>query len=117
MTLDAFLDYCSGKPGTSSDFPFDASTICMRVKGRIFALADLHGVPFKVNLKCDPEYALELRDAYQGVQPGYHMNKQHWNTVNFESDVPEGLLRALIDHSYRAVALKLPRAERVELGL
>jgi predicted DNA-binding protein (MmcQ/YjbR family) len=117
MNIEDFLAYCSLKHGTSSDFPFDASTLCFRVKGRIFALTDLEAVPFKVNLKCDPDYAQELREAYEGVQPGYHMNKQHWNTVNFESDVPEGVLRQLVDHSYLAVARKLPKADRFELGI
>lgn len=117
MSIEDFLAYCGLKRGTSSDFPFDASTLCFRVKGKIFALTDLEEVPFKVNLKCDPDYAQELREAYEGVQPGYHMNKRHWNTVNFESDVPERVLRQLIDHSYRAVAQKLTKAERLELGI
>ena len=81
----------------------------------MFALTALDEVPVTVNLKCDPDLALELRDRYEQVQPGYHMNKKHWNTVEIDSGIPTTELRKMIDHSYELVTKSLPKAERKKL--
>jgi predicted DNA-binding protein (MmcQ/YjbR family) len=78
----------------------------------MFALASLDEVPARANLKCDPDRALELRDRYEEVQPGYHMSKKHWNTVDLEGGIPEAELKQMIDHSYELVVKSLPKAKR-----
>ena len=78
----------------------------------MFALASLDDLPAKVNLKCDPDRALELRDRYEEVQPGYHMSKKHWNTVQLEGAIPSVEIRQMIDHSYDLVVAGLPKAQR-----
>src|SRR5881392_637662 len=81
----------------------------------MFGLVTLTEVPTSANLKCDPDLALELRDRYEQVRPGYHMNKKHWNTVEIESGIPETELRKLIDHSYDLIVQSLPRASRSKI--
>src|SRR5690606_31003656 len=103
MNVEDFRIYCISKLGVTEEFPFGPETLVFKVGGKIFALTGLDGSVFQVNLKCDPEYAEELRENYEEVKPGYHMNKKHWNTVNFEGSLPEKLLRSLIDHSYELV--------------
>ncbi|MEZ4918388.1 MAG: MmcQ/YjbR family DNA-binding protein [Saprospiraceae bacterium] len=116
MDIEAFRSYCLSKKGSSEDFPFDEVTLCLRVMGKIFAITGLDAEEFKVNLKCDPDYALELREQYESIVPGWHMNKHHWNTVLFEGDdLDDALLRSLIDQSYELVAKSLPKKLRVEL--
>ncbi|HND17261.1 MAG TPA: MmcQ/YjbR family DNA-binding protein [Saprospiraceae bacterium] len=97
--------------------PFGPDNLVFKVCGKMFALNSLDTASFSVNLKCDPEYALELRDKYSGIQPGYHMNKQHWNTVNGNEDVPDKLILELTDHSYDLVVSKLPAKIKTEYGL
>jgi predicted DNA-binding protein (MmcQ/YjbR family) len=89
--------------------PFGPDVLVFKVSGKMFALAALDEVPTTVNLKCDPDLALELRDRYEQVTPGYHMNKKHWNTVGIESGIPDSELRKMIDHSYDLVAKALPK--------
>lgn len=84
--------------------------------GKIFAITGLDADRFSVNLKCDPDYALELREQYSEVQPGWHMNKKHWNTVDFEGSLDQGMLRKLIDHSYDRVVTTLKKAEKEALS-
>jgi predicted DNA-binding protein (MmcQ/YjbR family) len=95
--------------------PFGEDVLVFKVGGKMFALAALEEVPARANLKCDPDLALELRDRYEQVQPGYHMNKKHWNTVEIESGLPEPELRKMIDHSYDLVLKSLPKATRAKL--
>jgi len=91
----------------------DGETVLVfKVAGKMFALISLDEVPATANLKCDPDLALELRDCYDQVRPGYHMNKKHWNTVQIDSGIPESELRKMIDHSYDLVVESLPRANR-----
>ncbi|TNE48318.1 MAG: MmcQ/YjbR family DNA-binding protein [Bacteroidetes bacterium] len=116
MDVEQFREYCLAKKGTSEDFPFDEVTLCLRVMGKIFAITGLDNEHFKVNLKCMPDYALELRERYMEVQPGWHMNKTNWNTVDFEGSLDEKLLRQLIDHSYDEVVKTLKKADREALG-
>lgn len=113
MTIDFFCDYCLAKRGTSSDTPFDENTLCFRVGGKIFALIDIDLFE-SVNLKCDPERAVELREEHEGIHPGYHMSKKHWNTIVFNR-VPDPLILELIDHSYELVFKNLPLKIQAEI--
>jgi predicted DNA-binding protein (MmcQ/YjbR family) len=122
MTIDGLRDYGLAKPGSYLDFPFDDETMTLRVgpagAGRIFALAGINGRPARANLKCHPELARELRAAYPGaVRPGFHMNKEHWNTVELEAGLDEALLRSLVDLSYDLARAGLPRSAKRSLGL
>lgn len=112
MDIQSFYEYCLAKKGVTEHFPFDEDTLVFKVGGKMFALSSLakweEGTP-SVNLKCDPERAVELREAYEGVVPGWHMSKIHWNTVTIHSDVPQKLLLSLIDHSYELVFKSLTK--------
>jgi len=112
MNLELFREYCLSKPGATEDMPFGEDVLVFRVGGKMFALAALDEVPPRVNLKCDPDLALELRDRYEQVTPGYHMNKKHWNTVEIESAIPGVELQKMIDHSYELIVGTLPRTKR-----
>lgn len=116
MHLDDLRQHCLAKPGATEDLPFGPDTLVFRVRGKMFALAGLDAVSPTVNLKCDPERALDLRERYADVQPGYHMNKRHWNTVGLRGSVPAGVVRELVDHSYALVVAGLPRRDRDALG-
>jgi predicted DNA-binding protein (MmcQ/YjbR family) len=109
MDLGQFREYCLRKPCATEGTPFGPDVLVFKVGGKIFALATLDEVPTTVNLKCDPDLALELRDRYEQITPGYHMNKKHWNTVEIEGDIPGPELRKMIDHSYDLVARSLPK--------
>ncbi len=115
MTLDAFRAHCITKPGVSEDFPFGPDVLVFRVAGKIFALMDVNTFE-SVNLKCDPERAIELRERYDGVRPGYHMNKQHWNTIATDGSVPVKLILELADHSYGLIRASLTKKQRDTLG-
>ncbi len=116
MHFEAIREFCLKKAGTSEEFPFDEKTLVFKVMGKMFALLPLQRSPPSINLKCDPEYALELRESHQGIIPGFHMNKKHWNTVLLEEDVDARLLANLIDHSYELVVNKLPKKLKTELN-
>lgn len=116
MNFEDFREYCLGKPFVSEGFPFDQETLVLKVAGKIFALADIDDFQ-SINLKCVPEKALELRETYVGIQPGYHMNKKHWNTVEVNQDVSHATIFELIDHSYDLVFNSLPKKTRNELTL
>ena len=112
MNFKQLDSYILKKQGATFDYPFDEKTRVYRVADKMFALTT-EETPIKVNLKCDPIYALELRSLYEGVIPGYHMNKKHWNTVAVEdSDVDEETARELIDHSYELVYKSLTKKQR-----
>jgi len=112
MDLAEFREYCLTKAGATEGTPFGPDVLVFKVSGKMFALAALDDVPTTVNLKCDPDLALDLRDRYEQVKPGYHMNKKHWNTVEIESGVPAVELRRMIDHSYELVLKSLPQGAR-----
>lgn len=114
MTAADLQAYSEKKPGVSWDTPFGPDVLVFRVAGKIFMLAPLDE-PGTINLKCDPERAIELRERYEGIVPGYHMNKQHWNTVDVTGSVPRQLLLELIDHSYELVLASLPRKVQAQL--
>lgn len=100
--------------GVTEDFPFDETTLVLRVGGKIFALINLERNA-SVNLKCDPERALDLREHYEAILPGYHMNKKHWNTILLEGNLPDSLVKEMIDHSYALVLASLPGKVRAEI--
>jgi predicted DNA-binding protein (MmcQ/YjbR family) len=116
MDLEQFRAYCLGKAGAIEDTPFGEDVLVFKIVGKMFALAALDDVPTTVNLKCDPDLALELRDRYEEVRPGYHMNKKHWNTVELSGGIAETELRQMIDHSYQLVVASLPKKERARLS-
>jgi len=115
MDLAQFREYCLSKPRATEGTPFGPDVLVFKVRGKMFALAALEEVPTTVNLKCDPDLALELRDRYEQIQPGYHMNKKHWNTVEIDSGIPDAEVREMIDHSYELVTQSLSKAERKKL--
>src|ERR1700675_1157720 len=110
MDLESFREYCLSKPHVTEGTPFGETVLVFKVAGKMFALASLEDLPARANLKCDPDRALELRDRYEEVQPGYHMSKKHWNTVDLEGGIPEVELKEMIDHSYELVVKSLPKA-------
>lgn len=116
MNVETFRDYCLSKPAVTEDTPFGPEHLVFKISGKMFALLTLEEVPPTANLKCDPDLALELRDRFEQVQPGYHMNKKHWNTVEIAAGIPEMELRKMIDHSYDLVVRGLPKAERQRLA-
>ncbi len=103
MDIELFRNHCLAKPGVTEEFPFGETVMVFKTNGKIFALADIESFE-SINLKCDPEKAVELREQYPAVTPGYHMNKKHWNTVHLRQGVPSHLLKEWIDHSYNLVA-------------
>jgi predicted DNA-binding protein (MmcQ/YjbR family) len=113
MFLDDLRNHCIQKPGVSEGFPFDQKTLVFKVCGKMFALMDVE-IFDSVNLKCDPEWARELRERFQAVRPGFHMNKTHWNTVFLFEDVNDKFLLELVDHSYHLVYASLPKKIRDE---
>src|SRR6266700_7584797 len=115
MDLESFREYCLSKVAATESMPFGEGVLVFKVAAKIFALAALDEFPTTVNLKCDPDLALELRDRYEQVRPGYHMNKKHWNTVEIESGIREPELRKMIDHSYDLFVKSLPKAQREKL--
>ena len=112
MNIEELQIYCSSKKGVTEEFPFDESTLVFKVIGKAFALCGLSEPEMRVNLKCDPERAIDLREEYADIIPGWHMNKKHWNTVYLERELSDDLIREMIDHSYELVVAKLTRKDR-----
>lgn len=109
MSLDLLRDYALAKPDVEETLPFGPDVLVFKVSGKVFLLILLDSHPLQFNAKCDPDRALELREAYASILPGYHMNKTHWNTVILDGSVPITLVRELIDHSYELVRPKALR--------
>jgi len=114
MNIEKLREYCLSKKGTTEGFPFGEDTLVFKVMGKMYALTNLNG-ELTINLKCDPEKAMELREEYSFVLPGYHMNKKHWNTVEISDFVPDQLMMEWINHSYDLVVNSLTKKLRVEL--
>jgi len=102
MNIETIRDYCISKENAEECFPFDDETLVYKVNGKIFALVSLTG-DLTINLKCDPSLAIELRERYTAVTPGWHMNKKHWNTINADGSIPDKEIFKWIDHSYNLV--------------
>lgn len=115
MNIEELREHCMGKPGVEEGLPFGEETLVFKVGGKIFLLTSLSTAD-RFNAKCDPERAVELREKYSEIIPGYHMNKKHWNTVYMNSGLSHSLLREIIDHSYQLVFDSLPRKVRTEIG-
>jgi predicted DNA-binding protein (MmcQ/YjbR family) len=111
MDLESFQQFCLSLKGVTEEMPFGDSTLVYKVAGKIFALTGIDNFS-SINLKCDPELAIELRERYQAVQPGYHMNKQHWNTVLIDHSIPDKLLFEWTKNSYDLVVASLPKKLR-----
>ncbi len=115
MNIESFTDYCLAKKGVTESFPFGGDTLVFKVMDKIFALTGIDEAPCKVNLKCDPEWTLTLREEYEDIQPGYHMNKKHWNTVNIEGALSDAFVMKLIDQSYDLVISSLTAKDKAIL--
>lgn len=115
MDPEFFREYCLKKPGVTEELPFGPDTLVFKVMGKLFALTGIGDVPGSCNLKCDPDYAEELREKYPAITPGYHMNKKHWNTVILDGSIPDKLILDLTDHSYDLVVSALPIKSRENL--
>ncbi|TVR41594.1 MAG: MmcQ/YjbR family DNA-binding protein [Bacteroidia bacterium] len=114
MHIEAFREYCLAKKGVTESFPFDRETLCYKVMGKLFALTDVDRFE-SVNLKCDPEKLISLRERYPAVGPGYHMNKKHWMTVLMDGSLADSLIMEWIDHSYELVVAGLTRKQKSDL--
>ena len=115
MNIEQIREYCLKKKGVKEEFPFDEETLVFKVAGKIFLLASLEAIPLQINLKCNPEKAIELREEFDSVQPGYHMNKKHWNTIILDGTVPAKKILEWIDHSYNLVVSGLKKSDLKKL--
>ncbi len=116
MNIEEFREYCLSKKHVTESFPFDQDTLVFKVGGKMFALSGLESKPQKVNLKCDPEKAIELRSEFEEITPGYHMSKKHWNTVIIEGNLTNKLIKELTDLSYNLVVKGFTIKLQTELG-
>lgn len=115
MNIESFHDYCLSFSGIAEEFPFDETTLVFKVMGKMFAFCDVDEFE-SINLKCDPVKAVELREEYPGlVEPGYHMNKKHWNTISMQGNLQDDLIKKWIKDSYDLVVAKLPKHDREKL--
>ncbi len=116
MNIEEFRNYCIAKKGVEETFPFGEQTLVFKVLGKMYALTGLDEIECSANLKCDPEWAIELREQHpDDIAPGYHMSKKHWNTVRCEAGLDDGFIKKLIDHSYNLVVSSLPKKIQEEL--
>ena len=124
MNLETFRNYCLSKKGVEENYPFKGEAVWMKVKGKMFAMANVMELkmdgeivpPFHfINLKCEPEKALELRESHAAIQPGWHQSKKHWNSLYMDGSLPDELILSLIDHSYDIVVKTLPKKVQEEL--
>lgn len=116
MNIEGIRSYCLQKNGVEESFPFDENTLVFKVGGKIFLLLSLNSEPLQFNVKCDPEKAVELREEYTCVLPGYHMSKKHWNTIIYDGMVRDVVIKEWIDHSYELVFNALPKKTKEQLS-
>lgn len=116
MNIEDIREYCTAKPGVTESFPFDEQTLVFKVMGKMFLLSGLDADPLSFNVKCDPAKAVELREEYPCILPGYHMSKVHWNTVVVDGSLSDAILRQMIDDSYDLVAASLTKTLKLELA-
>lgn len=116
MTPDQLSEFCLQFRGSAADYPFGPVTCTFKVHGKIFALSSLASDPLQVSLKCEPDLAVVLRQQHAGINPGYHLNKRHWNTVTVDEALADHVLCALIEDSYDLVVATLPKKVRLALG-
>ena len=115
MNIEQIREYCLKKKGVTEELPFDEETLVFKVAGKIFLLASLESIPLQINLKCDPEKAIDLREEFESVQPGYHMNKRHWNTIIIDGSVSIRKIFEWIDDSYNLVVAGLNKSDLLKL--
>lgn len=119
MDIEQLRSYCISKKGVTEYFPFDVDTLVFKVMDKMFALIPLSKWEKEekwVNLKCNPEKSIELREAFEAIKPGYHMSKKHWNTITVNKDVSDKMIFELVDHSYNLVAAGLTKKAKTELA-
>ncbi|OJU53657.1 MAG: cytoplasmic protein [Bacteroidales bacterium 45-6] len=116
MNVEEVMEYCLSVKGASECIPFDETVLVFKVMDKMFAYMSIEASDdgFRINLKCEPEKAIELRERFNGIVPGYHANKKYWNTIYLDSDVPDEELKALVHHSVDEVIKKLPRKKQEE---
>jgi len=116
MNIEEVHAYCISFAEVTEEFPFDETSLVFKVNGKMFLLLPLNAEDERfILLKCDPELAVEQRECYEAVRPGYHMNKKHWNMINLESDMPDAEIKRAIRHSYQKVVEKMPAKDRQRL--
>ncbi|MBN8701771.1 MAG: MmcQ/YjbR family DNA-binding protein [Bacteroidetes bacterium] len=115
MHIEELRDYCLSKRGVEETLPFGPDVLVFKVRGKVFLLCPIDNSSLQFNVKCDPQKAIDLRDQYSSVLPGYHMSKKHWNTVLVNGEVADNLLREWIDDSYNLVVESLPKKIRITL--
>ncbi|RYY35378.1 MAG: MmcQ/YjbR family DNA-binding protein [Sphingobacteriaceae bacterium] len=115
MDVEQIRDHCLAKPGVTEGFPFGEETLVFKVGEKLFLLIGIDAAS-GFNVKCDPELAVELRERYDEVKPGYHMNKKHWNTVSIKGSLTNKQLQEMIDHSYELVFKSLPKKQQTEIN-
>lgn len=108
MNIEEIRNYCMSKKAVAETLPFDNNTLVYKVMNKMFLLTDLEG-ELSINIKCNPEKAIELREKYPSVKPGYHMNKTHWNTVEIDGSIPDNIIKKWIDDSYNLIIESLPK--------
>jgi len=108
MNIEDLRNYCISKKGVTEEFPFDETTLVFKVMNKMFLLTDLVS-DLSINIKCNPEKALELREKYASVKPGYHMNKKHWNTIEIDATISDKIIYEWIDDSYNLIVESLPK--------
>ena len=116
MNIEDYRAYCIAKNGVTEGFPFDQNTLVFKVMGKMFALANVDSF-VSINLKCDPEMAIDLRERYHAVHAGYHMSKKHWNTVTVNDDASDELIYQWIDASYNLVVKSLTKKLQADLAI
>lgn len=114
MNVETLREYCLAKPGVTEGLPFGEDTLVFKVGDKIFLLTGLDK-PISFNVKCDPDRAIELREKFSEIIPGYHMNKKHWNTVYYNGSLSESFLKEIIDHSYELVFNSLPKVLQTQI--
>lgn len=115
MNIESLREYCISKKAVTEGFPFGEETLVFKVMDKIFLLVSLSSNPLQFNAKCNPEKAIELREEYDAIKPGYHMNKKHWNTVVIDGSISTKLIKEIIDDSYNLIVQSLPKKSREEL--
>lgn len=115
MNIESIREYCLRKIGVEESYPFDETTLVFKVMGKMFLLAALGKIPLQINLKADPEKAIEQRERFESILPGYHQSKKHWNTIILDGSIPDNSLKEFIDDSYNLVVAGLKKSDRLML--
>lgn len=116
MDLGDLIEYCARLKASTEDFPFDEVTLTYKVGGKIFILISTASETLRINLKCNPERAIQLREEFSAIIPGFHMNKKHWNTVVLDGSLPKKLVHEMIAHSYELVYKSLTKAKKEQIS-